>query len=216
MSRWEAINEKYRAITLREKILVLAAGLAVIGLLGNMLLLEPVLKSKAQLEQQVQDLQAEQRRNDAQIEALAVQLRTDQTKLVEAEIAQLETDLTGINARLATETIDLIPPQLMANALRDVLSQRGKLKLLSMNNLAPEPVMKAPEGKAAQLFKHTMVLKLEGSYFQIKAFIESVEQLPWKFYWQDFDYSVRAYPTAELEITLFTLSTSPVLMGAGI
>ena len=54
---------------------------------------------------------------------------------------------------------------------------------------------------------------MEGRYFDIQAYLESIETLPWQFYWKKFSYRVIDYPMAEVEIELYTLSTSPAFMG---
>ncbi len=46
-----------------------------------------------------------------------------------------------------------------------------------------------------------------------KDYLTHLEQLPWKFYWQSFNYEVQEYPTALVRLNIYTLSTSNWWMG---
>jgi MSHA biogenesis protein MshJ len=40
-----------------------------------------------------------------------------------------------------------------------------------------------------------------------------LERLPWRFYWQDLNYSVDHYPNAEVILRVYTLSSEEGLFG---
>ena len=44
-------------------------------------------------------------------------------------------------------------------------------------------------------------------------YLQKLEQLPWKFYWQHFDYEVQQYPRALITLNIYTLSTSKWWIG---
>ena len=67
--------------------------------------------------------------------------------------------------------------------------------------------------KGSGVYKHGVVLKLRGDFFNILALIKSLENLQWKFYWESLDYVVTDYPKAEIELRVFTLSSEEGLLG---
>ena len=69
------------------------------------------------------------------------------------------------------------------------------------------------ESKQAGLYQHGVKLALQGGYFPIMQFLEKIEQSGWQFYWQGFEYQVSEYPTATLELEVYTLSTSEAFIG---
>ncbi len=58
------------------------------------------------------------------------------------------------------------------------------------------------------LYKHGIRLQLEGGYFDVYQYLKALEALPRHFYWKQFDYQVKAYPGAVVEMEIYTLSTS--------
>ena len=66
---------------------------------------------------------------------------------------------------------------------------------------------------ASNLYRHGVAITIEGRYFDIQQFLQNVEQLGWRFYWKKFHYTVSDYPTASVELELYTLSTSKAFLG---
>lgn len=57
------------------------------------------------------------------------------------------------------------------------------------------------------VFKHAVVIQLEGSYFDVIDYLSALESLSWKFYWSELDYRVVNYPKAIVTLEVYTLST---------
>lgn len=56
------------------------------------------------------------------------------------------------------------------------------------------------------LYRHGLRITMTGAFFDIQAYLNSIEQLPKKFYWEVFDYNMQVYPTAEVVMEIYTLS----------
>jgi len=65
----------------------------------------------------------------------------------------------------------------------------------------------------AGVYKHATALKINGGYFQVLDYLQTLESLPWRFYWDWMSYSVVEYPSAEIEIRVYTLSAEEGLLG---
>ncbi len=63
------------------------------------------------------------------------------------------------------------------------------------------------------VFKHAVVVSLEGNYFDVVNYLKALESLEWKVYWQSIDYRVNKYPKAQVTIEVYTLSTEEGLLG---
>ncbi len=57
-----------------------------------------------------------------------------------------------------------------------------------------------------QLYQHGLRITLTGTFFDIQAYLNTIEQLPKKFYWRIFDYQMQRYPQAEVVMEIYTLS----------
>lgn len=63
------------------------------------------------------------------------------------------------------------------------------------------------------VFKHAVVVSLEGQYFDVVRYIAALEKLPWKIYWEGLEYQVTHYPKASVTIKVYTLSTDKGVLG---
>ena len=72
-------------------------------------------------------------------------------------------------------------------------------------------------GRAKQenigVFKHSVFVSLAGEYFDVLSYLQALERLPWKFYWEAIDYQVTDYPRAKVVIEVYTLSTEAGILG---
>lgn len=63
------------------------------------------------------------------------------------------------------------------------------------------------------LYKHGIKIKLSGNYFQLRNYLQRLEQLSWKFFWQDFQFEVKEYPSSEVDITIYSLGLNKEFIG---
>ena len=128
----------------------------------------------------------------------------------------------------------------MRYALIELLAMQPEVKLLSFELLPPRELISAPlieeAGQTSQasggqnsgsnneagsevahstmtLYRHGIKLKFEGSYFQLRDYLQQMESLSWRFFWQDFDYRLVEYPSSELEVEIYSLSTKRAFLG---
>jgi MSHA biogenesis protein MshJ len=81
------------------------------------------------------------------------------------------------------------------------------------NALSTENQIQPVEQKSLGLYRHSIRVKLSGSYFQLRDYLVQLESLPWKFFWHDFKYELKQYPVSELEIEIYSLSTNQEFVG---
>jgi MSHA biogenesis protein MshJ len=121
---------------------------------------------------------------------------------------------------------DLVDPRQMRSVLEELIQRHAGLRLISATNLEPRPLLEdappegeglgvdvAPESDAPELYRHTLVLRLEGSYVDCLDYLQSIEQLPWHLYWGRLAVSSREYPKNEIVIELRTLSLDEEWIG---
>ena len=59
---------------------------------------------------------------------------------------------------------------------------------------------------------------MKGGYFAIQDYLQRLEQLSWRLYWDSFDYSVTHYPEGVVTISFYTLmpfTVQPVVQQGG-
>lgn len=121
-------------------------------------------------------------------------------------------ELISIKTLAAQEMmLEQIAPieQPQSQASNSSASSVGVVPDLTVSN----PVTKEIKPQGSGVYKHGVVLRLRGDYFRVVALMKSLENLSWKFYWDSLDYKVVAYPNAEIELRVFTLSSEEGLLG---
>ena len=203
---WQAWGQHIAMLSLRERVLILLTGLILLGAAGFYGWLED---ADTRLQQDRAALRAAERDLELiELENLGKQarLKRDPNQGVRDQLAQVEADLARIDDELKAQTVDLIPAHEMPLVLEALLSRSANLHMLALSSLEPTPLM-AGEQKV-NLYKHGIRLQLEGGYFDVYQYLKALEALPRHFYWKQFDYQVKVYPGAVVEMEIYTLSTS--------
>jgi len=123
-------------------------------------------------------------------------------------------------------TSDLVDPAQMRSVLEELLQRQSGLRLISATNLEPRPLLEdaatppdeqagdaAARSDAPKLYRHTFVLRLEGSYLDCFNYLQAVERLPWHLYWGRLEVAAGDYPNNEIVIELRTLSLAEAWIG---
>jgi MSHA biogenesis protein MshJ len=206
----------------RERLLMIAAAVAVIGLGGDVLWLNPAWhqwsatrQREAQAADALHRLQASRAEDTAQAAAANARLRDD--------IEQLRRRVAEGEMALRDASATLVPAHEMVPLLERVLARAGGLKLRAMQSLGRTPVSAAaPAGTPAPaaaandaaalkpatgtLYRHEIELSVEGSYADLLAYLKAIEQSPQRVIWAGMTFEVTQHPDVKLTLRLATLS----------
>jgi len=234
--QWQRVQLVFNALAPREKIIVASVALALVVMVVQLVALDPLMRTRdaAQkaLQQSTQDINALQFEVQTLNQAIVAGPKRQKQKQMEA----MQQDVARLDEQIAKTTAAMIPPRLMTDVLRDVLKLRSEIRLLSLENLAPVPLLNDDDAKASVavpgkppsaqksavaaadditvgLYRHGITLVFEGDYMATLQFLQTLEQKPWRFFWQQLQYNVEKYPTARVTLTLFTLSPERAWLG---
>jgi MSHA biogenesis protein MshJ len=220
------LQEKIDARIMRERILIFLTALAFVFMLWNFVVQSSVDKKAQEIRTQLGLLATQRTTLQTQITAATQSLLNDPDKQKKAQITQLQTDISGLENHLQSVSQNLIKADQLPQALQEVLEKTAQLKLLEVKTLPAKelqlvsvttptnaPPVAASEETSAGVFQHVVELRVSGSYSQVVQFLEALEQLPWRFYWQSLDYEVEHYPNAEVILRVYTLSSEEGLLG---
>jgi MSHA biogenesis protein MshJ len=214
---YKKLSIKFLKVSLREQVLILICGLVVIILMMYTFLLEPIFDSSEKLQRNSNSADKEIRFLIAQVAELTNKLKTGPNDPVLERIALLKRKIQKVTNQLKTQTDNLVPANEMAGMLESVLAGSKGLTLIELQSIAPIPIsLRLPEEgeeTITGLYRHGVTLVFEGNYFDIQRYLEKLESMPWQFYWKKFDYLVGDYPTASVELEIYTLSSNKAFIG---
>jgi MSHA biogenesis protein MshJ len=207
------------ALSLRERLLVFAAMLFVIGGAWEALLATPLDQREALVQAKIVSTQARIAELDAAVSTAAHGIGDgmadyrDRLRVLEQQVAAGEESVRIF-------TTDLIDPTQMRFVLGDLVRQHPGVKLVSAISQPVEPLI-AEEAEepgttnddAPKLYRHSLVLELEGGYLDCLAYLESAEGLQWQLYWGSLEIETEEYPLSRITIELHSLSLEPEWIG---
>lgn len=207
-------EEKFAALTQREKVLIFASGMVVILAVLLFLLIEPGIqengKTRSSIEITRNEVATLRKLQMVYEQALA----EDPDASLKQQIAHVDKRMVRLQESFARQLADLILPRQMPPLIEQVFSQADGLKLIEMASISPENIFADnPAMKDVPLYQHGVILTFEGRYFAVRDFLARLEQLSDKLYWRSMAYHVKEYPTAEVTLEVYTLSTEKAFIG---
>lgn len=219
--RWQAVSAKFGALQPREKLLVAAATLFVVGMGGYTLGVEPARARALALKTQLGQQKTETQVLAAQLAGLETQTR-DPNAPTRAALAEVAQKLAAADRNLRAYDNTLMPPERVPQLLQSLFSRHRGLQLLSLQTLPPSPLLAPPsddrkpsapsEQKGRNLHKHGIEIKLAGTYLDLLAYVTELERLPQKILWGRLSLVTAVWPQSELTLTVYTLSLDPTWM----
>lgn len=219
------LQEKIDARIIRERVLIFLSALAVIFLMWSFVAQNSLDKKIKDTDSKLAALAAERTLLQTQVAAATQNLMNDPDKPKKAQIEQLKTDIAVISTQLQDVSQNLIKADQLGLVLQEVLQKTTALSLLEVNTLPVRELQlsqvisdgadnpQKTEADNVGVYEHAVELRVAGSFMQVTRFLESLEQLPWRFYWQSLDYKVTLYPSAEITLRVYTLSSEEGLLG---
>ncbi len=207
MQRLNDIAARFEGLELRERWLVFLAALVILWLIVDSIAIAPVGKTLQREQAELRAAESELASTRQQLSSLQSILANDPMSIKIQERAALQQQVSELEDELSALTGGLVKAEALPKILEEMLSQVGNLQL-------QELVTKPAEAQMAGVYKHGVVLRLTGGFVEVLEYLKVLENLPWKFYWEAIDYRVQEYPSAEVEINVYTLSTAEGLFHA--
>ena len=220
------LMEQIDSRVLRERVLIFFTVLAVLFLFWQLLVQSRIDQTTKTLEAEQAQLTTEQQMLDSKIATLTLQMASDPAIAKRKNISDLQANVAQVEARLAGLSQGLISAELLPNVLQDVLARTTSVQLLQVRTFpASELQLESPllnaranatsdtSASGTGVYKHSVMIRVSGTYAELVKLLQDIESLQWKFYWDSLNYTVKQYPNAEIDIQVFTLSSEEGLLG---
>lgn len=224
------IAENFNGRNIRERGLITVSILAVIYLLWDFAFYAGLMQETNAVNAREKQAQQDMLILTSEQKVLVKALTADPAAPKRREVVRLEQELKGLDEELENLSVGLVSAEKLPQILYDMLGATQGLRFKGVETLTPYnlQLMAAQTGSedeetltaeissepAVGVFKHSVIIEIEGSYFNVVKYIQELEKLPWRFYWESIDYQVENYPTAKAVIEVYTLSTERGALGA--
>lgn len=205
MSRYAELQEKFAALSARERIIIWAAG-AVLLILGWYLVWgEPALATHTRLAKETAGLEMQLAGLNQQLQNQSQQSNTGVVQQ-QRQLEQVRQRNDEVQQRIDSYAAELISPTEMARLLEKVLERRPSLELRRLSNHGAEDLLPDDVPGERRLYRHRFEMELRGPYLELLAYLEDLESLPWRLYWQGIEIESDEYPENIIRIEVATLS----------
>jgi MSHA biogenesis protein MshJ len=215
---WEKLARKFDALQPRERLMVFAAGVAIIAGLGFVLVIDGALARHKIVTANADKLRIDLAQLQNQNAELSRLLSQDADAEGRKRVEDLRRQLGGFDSELRSVQQGLVPPNRMVKVLEDMLSRDTNVRLVKLRTLPVSALMQpqaAPADSAAAkpagppknlVYKHGIEVTLESNYLDLLAYQVKLEKLPWRMFFARTSVNAIDYPRVLMTITLYTLS----------
>jgi MSHA biogenesis protein MshJ len=221
--------ERFDALSQRERATIAGAVLFGMLVVGYLVWINPQIARQA-----TQAKRVVQAKND--LAALETQLSTLQAQHKDPDasnrtaLQDVRKTMAAIDVRLRNVQDSLVMPDKMQAYLEGLLARNRNLELLSLRTLPVAPLIDKPgaaqvaesdsakagrggkvtgsaaDALATNIYKHTIELRVAGSYEDLLAYLEAIEAMPQHTVWAHAELVVDKHPRCVMTITVYTLS----------
>ncbi|MBI4357064.1 MAG: type II secretion system protein M [Gammaproteobacteria bacterium] len=202
----------------RERALMLAVGFAFMVVVWNVLFHRTGAEKR-------QAIQKERANIEQQLPALRLQINTIIGAEAQATASPdfkkkeiLASQIREVDAQFKKLSEQILSRSDVSLFLEKILRGEGRLKVIELSSQSVEPLLGAEkdglqekyipylELASVALYKYPLSLVLEGGYLDTLAFLEKIQKLTWRVFWDELDYQVVKYPVVRVTVKFHTLS----------
>lgn len=216
VGRVRPLIERVDALTLRERVIIFGAGVALVYIAWQTLVMDPLAGRARSAEQRLVQV----RQQMTAIDELGTAASQDPTVRAALRNEALAQRLAALDGELGAAAKGYVAPERMTELLRALLAEQHGLKLVSLANLPVESLsqpLSQPLGAKAEApladddrgpFLHPVEIVVEGDYASVVAYLRAVESLPWRIQWRKLELTAREYPVNRVRLVIGALSLS--------
>ncbi len=218
--QWQEWLQKFDDRKKSEKWIIAVLIMALLVWLYTELQLAPLNADKTTMRQQISSaqtrLQAMQTREQIAIQSA----QEDPDRAANDRLARLVQEQQRAQGEIEGLAGNLVTPYAMTQMLTTVLDRQPGLELIRVENKVPQPMRSATqvtgeggEEPMAQVYKHGLIIEMQGDYFSLLNYLTYLENLSERFFWDEVHFLQSGWPDATITLELHTLSTEEGFVG---
>ncbi len=190
----------------KERLLVLIGVLLVILIVWFLLLYAPIKRSinmkKALIEASNQQFKVFKDRADL----IVAEAKNSPAKLLKEKHEKLSKDLTELSSHLVVYDAQTLEPGEVIPVLRKLLVN-NRVQLTHLERTSVEPLSESMID-GSKLWQANFVMEFAGNYFSTLHYLEALEEIKYRIFWEGLEYKVTDYPQGTVKLSIYTLNES--------
>jgi len=226
----ESLKTQYFGLSKTIRRVLLSGIFAAIYAVLDMAVIQPLMEEYSEVTKSIEKAKADSKGFAAQLLDLKGTAGIDPSLSDQQQMEVATLKLNELESSISQATSNFITPQQMSKFLSELLGRSKNLTLLTMENLTPgsitiKTVRDLPVEKEAgnkknavpvkpevevigedKVFKHAVRMELRGKYTDIARYVQNIENMPWRLFWQELSLETDTYPYSRVTLEVYTLS----------
>lgn len=211
--RLSQLVERINGLSRRERALLALAALAVVFLLWDALLMNPVRERQQRVQAELEQVRERVSGLTASIQAMAVaRAEGPDAELMQRRSALFE-EISRLEDRLMQAYGEIGDPRQSVSLLAGLLAERAGLSLVELENLPPEALTGTDNQVVTGLFVHRVRLVMDANHDGIRDYLALLAELPSGVFLESMHLTVPDWPRNRVELILFSLTLDDNWLG---
>lgn len=218
--QWQEWLQKFDHRKKSEKWIIAVLTMAALVWLYTELQLAPLSADRMTMSQQIDSAQTRLQAMQAREQVAIQRAQDDPDRAANDRLARLIQEQQQAQGEIEGLAGNLVTPYAMTQMLTTVLDRQPGLELIRVENRVPQPMRTASqvsgedgETPMAQVYKHGLIIEMQGDYFSLLNYLNYLENLSERFFWDQVHYLQSGWPDATITLELHTLSTEEGFVG---
>ena len=222
MKYLDQISKQFLALSVRERVMAIAALLGVLYFIFDFALFTPQQKEAKALRDQIARQDVELAAFATAVQQLSSKTQVDPLAKERAERDEIRRSIAQSAAQVGNISVDIRVGEL----IRAMVASTPGLTLVSLKTLPVETFFKAGPTPATAasgsvpaagssslptLYKHGVEVTVNGKYVSLIPYLQGLERNTKGIFWSSVKVDVGTYPDAQLKMIIYTLSPRPDL-----
>lgn len=210
------LKQKIDHLSERDRVLLLLIIVVVSSFLWFFAIVKPIINSKNEKEQQIQKILDQITTLTQKKKIIEILISNPGTVKTIMHFKDLTTQISTLDKAISHYHKRYISERDLAKLLHDMLKQTMGVTIENFGTIIPTPAppqtsTMTPKSSSVKTSASTTLqtnhyrLIIRGTYFPVIEYLQRLEQLPWRLYWDKFDYTVTKYPEGLVTVDFYTL-----------
>ena len=184
---------------------------AVAVIVGTLLMFEgtwwsPEREGAAQSQAEVASLELQKAGVLTELDQLEQRESLDPDAAILNQLEVLQQELADLDANLRGQTLQILAPEQMPSVLRDLIGTVRDLQITGIQSELPERLVNSANDDLPVLYRHGLVIDLQGEYLSLLDYVRALEELPWRFYWLGMEVRANGADPRRFRLHVYTVS----------
>jgi len=196
---------RFNATSAREKLILLLTAIAIIWGVWDAFVYQPLTQQKNKLSTELFSLKIELSAQEMAAKQIEASGKIDPNTANKQKLDAINDQLKTLKQQLDIGNKRFVSAHSMAQVLQEMLQKNKRLTLVNLETLPVTDLSTLGQQKS-WIFRHGLSITIHGNFFDTLNYLQSLESLTWRFNWNNINYQVKDFPTAETTFQVYTLS----------